>query len=121
MMAAMRFLAILTAALMLALGTAHAVERPVVSIKTIGYALLEECTRGGPRSLCFTEEVVLPIRISIGEEITLDLGRVGIILEYYVNALWFDADRRGCRVTNNEMREDNIVLVILIDHCTLGD
>ena len=119
----MRFLAILTAAVVfvLGLGMAQAAERPVVRIKTIGIAILEECTRGGPRSLCFNEEIALPLRINIGEEITIDLGRVGIVAEYYVNALWYDSDRRGCRATNNDLREDNIVWVLIIDHCTLED
>ncbi len=120
-MAAMRFLAILTAALVLGLGMAHAAERPVVTIHTIGYALLEECTAGGPRNLCFTEEAALPLRINIGDEITLDLGRIGVVVEYYVNALWYDADRRGCRATNNTLREDNTVWVLIIDHCKVGD
>ena len=116
-MAPMRYLALLTAALVLALGTAHAAERPVVTIKTVGYALLEECTAGAPRNTCLIEDIVLPLRINIGEEITIDIGRIGVIAEYYVNALWFDADRRGCRATNNMLREDNIVWVLVIDHC----
>lgn len=120
-MAAMRFLAPLVAVLVLALGTAHAAERPVVTIKTVGYAILEECTAGAPRNTCFLEEVALPLRINIGDEITLDIGRIGEIAEYYVNALWYDADRRGCRATNNTFREDNLVWVLIIDHCEVED
>ncbi len=118
MMAVMRFLALLGAALVLALGAAHAAERPVATIKTIGVAILEECTAGAPRNLCFNEDIALPLRINIGDEITIDLTRVGVVAEYYVNALWYDADRRGCRATtNNTLREDNIVWVLIIDHC----
>ncbi len=120
-MAVMRFLAILTAALVLALGTAHAAERPVVTIKTIGYAILEECTAGAPRNTCLIEEVALPLRINIGDEITIDIGRIGVIAEYYVNALWYDADRRGCRATDNTLRQDNTVWVLIIEHCEVAD
>ena len=52
MMMAMRFIATLSMILILGLGTARAAERPVVTIETTGYGLIEECPAEGPLDHC---------------------------------------------------------------------
>lgn len=117
MMMAMRFVTILTMILILGLSAAGAAERPVVTIATTGYGLIEECPAEGPRDLCYNEHISIPVRISIGEEIEVDLSQVGVVIEYYINALWYDADQRSCRATNKTLNHDNVTLVLVIDFC----
>ena len=80
MMMAMRFIATLSMILILGLGTARAAERPVVTIETTGYGLIEECPAEGPRDHCYNEHISIPVRINIGEEIEVDLSQIGVVI-----------------------------------------
>ena len=97
--------------------TAQAAERPVVTIKTVGYAILEECPADAARDTCFNEDVALPLRINIGDEIRVDIARVGEVVDYYVNALWHDPESGSCRATSNTTLPDNAVWVLIIELC----
>ena len=57
------------------------------------------------------------MRINIGEEIEVDLSQIGVVIQYYVNALWYDAAQRSCRATNKTLNHDNVILVLVIDFC----
>ncbi len=74
-----------------------------------------------PRSVAIAPlealDATLPLLIHIGQEIELNIGRIGEMADYYVNRLSYDPEVGDCRAYNDAPVAQNLVWVVIIHFC----